>query len=463
MIPKNQTHTSMKFRSILPVLFVLSCSFGSFTSCKEPSTGPDNKDTDSLVLKLKETDLTSATLNLHTAGLILPAQFSLLRNGDTVQTFSLYQSDTLFKDPFLIPSTRYTWQVLMSKTNQKSNEVTGRTQDTTSHIFSWRLDTLGSAGSNLFDVVIVNDTCIWVAGDITTRPYSSFERYNAAMWNGKGWKKFRFVFPNYTGSESVQIIRTLVLTGEQKLYFISEIGSVVATDITGEIEYFRTLVPETKGVPSESWGTGIGDFYFSGMNGSLTSYNGSSFSLMPSNTDVDLMDIFSSGNGVLWSTGNDLKKSVLLKYQVGSWFIFREFTRGPGMSGVLPVDDLRLAYSSVWQQKGSDSIWVTTSWGVHKQSVKPDGKARWVYQRRWDKPETNPVGFPSRIRGTDENNVWVSGQHGAVLHFNGWSWHRYTQFYNLNFWFLSLDVKVSKAVLVGEDLAGSAIILMFNP
>jgi len=447
------------------ILFLLSLFGVAFTSCKEPATGPETP-TDSLVLKLKEADLTSVTLSLHTAGLTYPAALTLTRNSQPVQTFSLNQPDTTLLDTVLTPSTGYSWQVQMKKTETtflKSESVTGRTMDTTSHIFSWRLDTLGSAGSYLFDVVIVNDTCIWVAGDITTRPYSSFERYNAAMWNGKVWKKFRFVFPNYTGSESVQIIRTLVLTGEQKLYFISEIGSVVATDITGEIEYFRTLVPETKGVPSESWGTGIGNFYFSGMNGSLTSYNGSTFSLMPSNTDVDLMDIFSSGDGVVWSTGNDLKKSVLLRYQLGSWSIFREFIRGPGMSGVLPVDDLRLAYSSVWQQKGSDSIWVTTSWGVHKQSVKADGKARWLYPRRWDKPETNPVGFPSRIRGTDENNVWVSGYDGAVLHFNGWSWHRYTEFYNLNYWFLSLDVKGSKAVLVGKDLAGSAIILMFNP
>ncbi|MCA0448062.1 MAG: hypothetical protein LCH54_17730 [Bacteroidetes bacterium] len=436
----------------------------AFTSCKEPeSTGPETR-IDSLMLKVKETDLTTATLNLHTAGLILPAQFSLLRNGDTVQTFSLHQPDTLFKDPFLIPSTRYTWQVLMSKTNLKSNEVTGRTQDTTSHIFSWRLDTLGSVGSNLFDVVIVNDTCVWVVGEIATRPYSSFERYNAAMWNGKGWKKFRFVFPNFQGTEDVQIIRTLVLTGKQKIFFISDNGAIVSTDLTGENVYTKTLLTdEGKGIPSKAWGSNNSEFYFSGGNGSLTSYNGSSFSLMPSNTDVDLKDIFSSGDGVLWSTGNNLDKSVLLKYQLGSWSIFREFIRGPGMSGVLPVDDLRLAYSSVWQQKGSDSIWVTTSWGVHKQSVKPDGKARWLYQRRWDKPETNPVGFPSRIRGTDENNVWVSGQQGTVLHFNGWSWHRYAEFLNVNYWYKSIDTFGTKTVFVGQDLAGSAIILMFNP
>jgi len=76
-----------------------------FTSCKEPATGPVTESRDSLVLKVNDAELTSATLSLHTVGIPFPAKLTLNRNGEPVKNFSLHRADTTLKDSLLTPKT----------------------------------------------------------------------------------------------------------------------------------------------------------------------------------------------------------------------------------------------------------------------------------------------------------------------------------------------------------------------
>jgi hypothetical protein len=47
--------------------------------------------------------------------------------------------------------------------------------DTTSHNFTWRLDTLGTNWSILLDVAIVNENDIWAVGEIHTAETDTFD------------------------------------------------------------------------------------------------------------------------------------------------------------------------------------------------------------------------------------------------------------------------------------------------
>lgn len=65
--------------------------------------------------------------------------------------------------------------------------------DTTSHNFVWEIDTLGSYGSYLMDVVIIDENDVWAVGqiksgyDTTISGNDTFYtpiKYNAVHWDG---------------------------------------------------------------------------------------------------------------------------------------------------------------------------------------------------------------------------------------------------------------------------------------
>ncbi len=444
----------MKLTPIFFLIFLYSTFLlFAFTSCKEPSTGPETR-TDSLVLKVTEADLTSVALSLHTTGIIYPAALTLTRNSQPVQTFSLNQPDTTLLDTALTPSTAYTWQVIWKKTETaflKSDAVTGRTMDTTSHNFTWRMDTLGCAGSVLWDVAIVNDTCVWVVGDLFTKPYDSFERYNAAMWNGKVWKKYRISMKNGVGTLSVQILNAIFFVDSR--LFLSSGSSLTEMDQTGTIKnrwYYRE---NNLGATSKIWGTSSSNLYLVGSNGSITRYNGSTFTLMESGTTVDLLDVWGTPNGEVWACGTyyfgnaELKlPSVLLRLKGNRWetVLAEENDSGFPKNGV-PSS----LFTSVYKHPDSDRLYLTTGWGVFSYSFS-DSRWQWVYKvvsPGFPPPE---LGFPFEIRGTAANNLIAAGYHNSLVHFNGSTWKQFTEPLREFAWPRSLAVSPGGVISVGQ-------------
>ncbi len=435
-------------------LFLLSLCWAAFTSCKEPSSGPETR-TDSLVLKVTEADLTSVTLSLHTTGIIYPAALTLTRNSQPVRTFSLNQPDTTLLDTALTPSTAYTWQAMWKKTETtflKGETVTGRTMDTTSHNFTWRMDTLGCAGSMLWDVAIVNDTCVWVVGDLFTKPYDSFERYNAAMWNGKVWKKFRFALQNWSNATSVQILRCIWNDG-CGLWIFSEIGAYIKISNLGSIvKTGKTL--ERKGTPNKIWGDKQDQFYLVGTDGSITRYNGSTFTLMESGTTVDLLDVWGTPNGEVWACGtyyfgNAERKrpSILLRLNGPFW----ETVLSEENEGSFPQNDVPSSvFSGIFQLPGSEKLFMTTGYGVFKYSITSQ-KWYWVKKRTtfsgFPPPE---MGIPFEIRGTAANNLIAAGYHNSLVHFNGSTWKQFTEPLREFAWPRSLAVSPGGVISVGQ-------------
>jgi hypothetical protein len=62
--------------------------------------------------------------------------------------------------------------------------------DTTSHNFSYTLDTLGTSGV-LLGVAVINDSLVWAVGDIHTAETDRYDSsgawvnpFNLAVWNG---------------------------------------------------------------------------------------------------------------------------------------------------------------------------------------------------------------------------------------------------------------------------------------
>jgi len=75
--------------------------------------------------------------------------FALERNDSTVVTYACNDDDTLIFDEGLTPNTDYIYFVRFlkdGKTKSESDPVSVHTMDTTSHDFTWEIDTLGIGG-----------------------------------------------------------------------------------------------------------------------------------------------------------------------------------------------------------------------------------------------------------------------------------------------------------------------------
>ncbi|MBN8704845.1 MAG: hypothetical protein J0L62_03155 [Bacteroidetes bacterium] len=432
----------MKTRFIFPVLFLIFFSFGSFTSCKEPeSTGPENR-TDSLTLKVKETDLTSATLYLHTAGITYPASLTLTRNSQPVQTFSLHQPDTTLIDTALTPSTSYTWQTTWKKTETtflKGEPVTDRTMDTTSHEFTWKLDTLGCSGSNLLDVAIVNDTCVWVVGDMTTAPRGGVTLYNAAMYNGKIWKKFAFSLPLWPSGSRPQIIRCIWFDGEN-LWVFSEIGGYAKIKPDGKVLKTGYCL-ERRGTPQKMWGNQKNQFYLAGSDGSMTWYDGSAFHLIETGTQVDFLDIWGTPSGEVWACGYVSRTGIgVLVRKNGAQF---EVVYETGKPSVFNGYDW--ITSAIWSPDNKN-IWVNSGARIIVQPIDQ-------IQNVTIFPRNAVYGFfqyqINGMRGTGINDVFFAGVLGVLWHYNGSTFKKYP-IANMNTtWLTSIAVSKHQVFAVG--------------
>ena len=129
--------------------------------------------------------VTDGYLKLTITEADMPADYEILRDGQTVITSSLSKTDTLLTDTTLLPNTTYTYiaqLIVDGKVIDTSHTVTLTTMDTTNHDFIWDVFEFGGEhGHGTFrDIVIVNENDIWAVGDI---PLDT--TYNAAHWNGQ--------------------------------------------------------------------------------------------------------------------------------------------------------------------------------------------------------------------------------------------------------------------------------------
>jgi hypothetical protein len=145
----------------------------------------DEEQNSNLTLSLHSAGVTSVNLNVEPEDSLSSFTFELTRDDSIVQTLSI-QSDTIIKDNGLNPNTTYTYTgYWMDGTKRvgESNILSVTTMDTTSHNFTWEIDTLGEYGSYLNDVWIVDENDIWVVGEIIT----DSGWYNLAKWDGLNW------------------------------------------------------------------------------------------------------------------------------------------------------------------------------------------------------------------------------------------------------------------------------------
>ncbi|MCF7801012.1 MAG: hypothetical protein K9N34_03230 [Candidatus Marinimicrobia bacterium] len=284
-------------RRMVPRLFpIVVLLMSLMTACQEPEK-PEPYPNSNLVLEKLDVSCTEAWLKLSLtrtdSGATDSIPIILTRDGEAIQPFAFTPPETLVMDAGLYPSQSYQYQaqrqsVHDNKVINSSNTLTVTTLDTTSHDFTWTIDTLGSYGSYLNDVAIIDENNIWAVGDVQT----DSGRYNLAKWDGSRWNLSLFGVAGVSGdgifafSEGDVWITTGIIyhwnDGQWERYHLWDMG---------------VLGPNDGGV-TRVWGSSPeDDVWFVGNGGSIVHYDGSGFERMESGTEVDLHEIHGTADG----------------------------------------------------------------------------------------------------------------------------------------------------------------------
>ena len=413
---------------ILLLLIIVLLFVG--VNCKdEPPVVPPEPPKKEITLTLTDTTCTEAWITVRFANFIAPHYYKLYRDTTLAFAGTLFANETTFVDEGLLPKRAYTYKALRLENNiaKDSTTVIATTMDTTSHEFTFTVDTLGGYGSVLRDVAIIDENNIWVVGEIYVKNTAgTVVDYNAARWDGMKWNLVQIPLratPSPNSSTYPVPLQTIIVFASNEIY-VSDGGQIVRYNGTNWGEWshlFTDLYDTTFGGVNKLWGTSANDFWGVGNKGNIFHFNKTTWTKVSSPTTVNLKDIYGTPDGKqMWACGyySDKRGTYLLKKEgAASWKIVydgttnRIFVRSDSISGAL---------STVFVPT-QNRVMVGTVSGLYLATNQTTGAAK----RLSFTPDYFP-GFPTRLRGNGINDVTLCGAFSFIGHYNGYSWRNYS-------------------------------------
>jgi hypothetical protein len=407
----------------------------SFLTCEKNISPVENK-TPQISLRIDEVAVTETWLNLQTENLLDKDILQIFRNDSAIYTRKPGPADTTIYDSGLLPAHDYIYHALLTRNNQvilKSNPQSITTMDTTSHEFIWTIDTIGIYGSVLYDIAMVDENDIWAVGEIHTPETDKYDSlgnwvppFNAVHWNGYDWDLVRSEAEGYGFGANYAVL----------VFKFDDVwlGSTIPEHWDGQQWKFYSSI---NGYPGEFnirkiWGNSSHDLYFVGNSGNIVYHNGAFgyWSQIESDTDMPIQDIWGATDP---GSGRDLILAVTSPKYNWQKPLLLNLSKHPVKSEFLTVYNLL------------HSVWFETP---RKIFLCGDG-VHYRVNETWNRVEDLPSIFYNRIRGSGLNNIWVVGDFGIVLHYNGVTWKEIPQLWLSTGNYEGLAVKDNLTVAVG--------------
>jgi len=387
----------MKNITLLSLILLLLIS----ASCN--TTEPPSNTT--LTLKLEDVSCIEAWIKLKTTNLQLPTTLTLIQfnpTGDTVtQNIILSNADSLLYIDSLLPNQTYKFIATIEQSNNKSNELSVTTLDTTSHNFTFQSWTFGTIGSStLYDVAIINENNIWAVGEIYVADTSinGYTKYNAVHWDGNNWGLKKI------GGYGYWPCRTVFAFSATDIWFEGTIhwdGSNYTVHMNG-----WPLMPNGDNWQvNKMWGSSSNDLYAVGNNGNIAHYNGQSWQKIESRTTVNLYDVWGTvdGNEIFISGySNDLSRSILLYSRNNT---VETIWENKTISGTPPYGNLIYSIAGY-----INNLFISSNQGVfkHRLAINYPVQTLFIIPRR-----------VYNLASSNINDVFTAGDRSSVWHYNG--------------------------------------------
>jgi len=412
-------------RCVVPVVFFLLVAF----ACRKEAP-PEPPYVRSIELEAVDASCTEAWLKVTLTPPAAGQADSVLirRDSQTVLTLRLTPApsgtlDSLLVDEGLLPNRTYTYKAYrlsaeataQAELIDSSTQVTLTTLDSTSHSFSFQIDTLGVTSSVLYDVAIISESNIWAVGELYLNDSSGQLDpilYNLAMWNGTTWNIRRVPVPLCPSGTGYFPLRAIYAFSANDIW-ITGGGEMIHWD--GQT--FRgdcSVNPLLQGGLNKIWGSGS-SIYAVGNSGTIvySPDHGTTWRRVESGTNVPLTDVWGSTDGtILWISGytEDVPPgTTLLQLKGGQVQTIRvkdQFTLWP--------DSLSGSLKAVWTDRAR-YVYVLSSWGMYDTPWNSEGNAK----LHWTSGGLSYYGYALKMRGIALNDVIIVGYEGLLWHFNG--------------------------------------------
>ncbi len=312
--------------------------------------------------------------------------------------------------------------------------------DTTSHNFTWTIDTLGDGNSSsLYDVAIINDTLAYAVGEIYLKDSTGQidpQPYSVARWNGKKWFLQKLF---YNTNSIVSPIRGIWVASTNDIWLAA--GSVFHWTGSGQeapLVFSRLLLPDPNATIEKLWGSSSSNLYGVGNAGTIVFYNGGTWQKLESGTNTLINDAW----GVVKSGST----------QVEVYCAVTDFFE-PKDRKILKVNGIVVDSLEWHPQKDVYSVW--TSDGA---TLYVGGDGLWTNgQGSWQQINLGVSSAVTRIRGNANNDIFVVGAFGLLAHFNATSWKIFSGVTDATL--SGLCVKGNRMAAVGSQ-NGKPVVLM---
>lgn len=166
------------------------------------------------------------------------------------------------------------------------------------------------------------------------------------------------------------------------------------------------------------WASDANNVFAVGFDGVILHYDGDNWTKMKSGTNKHLVDVWGFADNDVYVCGGNIDnavendKPILLHYNGSTW------------RNLIDTTQYENAYlESLWGTT-SDNIYFSSTFGFNQGSI----------SKGWDSsiiPDDNTAIY--KLRGSAENNIFITGHFGLLLHYNGNTWHRYDEFFSKSY------------------------------
>jgi hypothetical protein len=396
-----------------------------------------------LTLEAVDVVCVEATFRVTASGVPETWTCGLYRDDSLVVTETLSGQSGYIRDTGLLPAADYTYHITYMKDGRdkdRSDPVAVTTLDTTSHDFTWTVETLGDAGSYLNDVAIVDENNIWAVGYIK----EGDSIYNAAHWDGEKWEMIRVLSGHtavtgisYFSRDDIWVTLGVVAHwngNEWVLYHLWDMGI---------IHY-----PEDGGV-YQVWGSSSDNVWFAGNNGTLVHYDGSRFRRIsnPWESQLDWSKVKGMGNDVfvVGYTRFSPFKSAFINIKNGECKTLMSSNTANG------IWDSTLGIFSDWGHMITfdilkEHLYVRAIQGTLKFPYSKDYISHWIMYQDY------PGDFYVDMDTKAENDILMIGAIRQFIHFNGKSWKSVFSNPNIYCEYRAMDRKEDLVIVVGDQI-----------
>jgi len=296
------------------------------------------------------------------------------------------------------------------------------TMDTTSHNFTWQIDTFGCVEhlyhSILWDIFVVNENDVWAVGAIHTDDTDEWNEdstewilpYSALHWNGNQWEYIR-IFDS---------IGQLLLPIDAIWYFTNDkiyiaIGAILKYN--GNVATYSYKNNSDNGeMIRHLWAASENEIYGGGTKGLIVKFNGISWQRIPCRNDIDFWDIWGihdekTGKTRVWIVGNNLHFRGGVVYELndnGLNILMDENTPLFGAS------DDHTVPTAVWAY--NDKVYITYAGWTDTRLYRHDIKN---FRNNYKHIQIFQPSIIRSINGNMNNDIIGVGYRDMVWHYNG--------------------------------------------